>query len=83
MYKGVNELQYKDGRMLLMMNRDDASGFQLDTLTTSKQYANPVVRGMTFLQHEPISLKSTNLLCRPRPITLQLLTPRLKFVWAL
>ncbi len=67
MYKGLNELQYKDGRMLLMMNRDDASGFRLDTLTTSKQYANPVVRGndilttrTDFVNKYPSSLQTTS-----------------------
>ena len=44
-YKGLNTLQYKDGRDLTNINRDDASGFRLDTLTTNKQYANPVVQG--------------------------------------
>ncbi len=29
-----------------MINRDDASGFRLDTITTFKQYATPVVTGM-------------------------------------
>ena len=41
-YKGLNMLQYKDGQDLLNKNRDDASGFRLDTLTTNKKYANPV-----------------------------------------
>lgn len=44
-YKGLNTLQYKDGRNLTNINRDDASGFRLDTLTTNKQYANAVVQG--------------------------------------
>ena len=34
-----------DGRDLLNINRDDATGFQLDTLTTCKQYKTPVVQG--------------------------------------
>ena len=44
-YKGLNTLQYKDGHDLTNINQDDASGFRLDTLTTNKQYANPVVQG--------------------------------------
>ena len=44
-YKGLNELQYADGRDLLNVNRDDATGFRLDTLTTCKQYKVPVVKG--------------------------------------
>ena len=44
-YKGLNELQYVDGRDLLNVNRDDAAGFRPDTLTTCKQYKIPVVQG--------------------------------------
>ena len=43
-YKGLNSIQYKDGRHIVNINRDDAAGFGLDTLTTSKQYPNPVVK---------------------------------------
>lgn len=45
LYKGLNSVQYKDGYHIVNINRDDATGFRLDTLTTSKQYPNPVVRG--------------------------------------
>ena len=45
LYKGLNELQYKDGRNILVINRDDAAGFRLDTLTTCRQYTNPTVNG--------------------------------------
>ena len=34
---------------MLVVNRDDAAGFRLDTLTTSKQYTTPTVRGMETL----------------------------------
>ena len=34
-----------DGVYAVTLNRDDASGFPLDTLTTCKQHATPVVRG--------------------------------------
>lgn len=44
-YKGLNELQLKDGRDMCLINRDDASGFRLDTLTTCKQYASPTLKG--------------------------------------
>ena len=37
-YKGLNKLQYADGRDMVNINRDDATGFRLDTLTTCKQY---------------------------------------------
>ena len=44
-YKGLNSIQYVDGRFILNINRDDAANVQLDTLTTCKQHPNPVVQG--------------------------------------
>ena len=49
LYKGLNELEYVDGRDLLNVNRDDATGFRLDTLTTCMQYKTPVVQGQEVL----------------------------------
>ena len=43
-YKGLNSVQYQDGRDIFNVNRDDASGFRLDTLATNKQHATPVVQ---------------------------------------
>ena len=40
-YRGLNLIQYENGRDILNINRDDASGFRLDTMTTCKQYAVP------------------------------------------
>ena len=40
--KGLNKLQYTDGVSILNINRDHASGFRLDTLTTCKQHPTPV-----------------------------------------
>lgn len=48
-YKGLNTIQYEDGSNVLNINRDDAAGFRLDTLTTCKQHATPVVQGMDVL----------------------------------
>ena len=48
-YKALNGLQYKDGRDILNINRDDATGFRLDTLTTCKQYRSPVLHGKDIL----------------------------------
>lgn len=48
-YKGLNELQFVDGSNMFIVNRDDASGFRLDTLTTCKQYTTPVVQGKYIL----------------------------------
>ena len=45
LYKGLNDIQLKDGREICLINRDDASGFRLDTLTTCRQYATPAVKG--------------------------------------
>jgi len=49
LYKGFNDVQYVDGRNILNLNRDYASGFRLDTLTTNKQYATPVVANKEIL----------------------------------
>jgi len=48
-YKGLNKLQYVDGVYAVTLNRDDASWFRLDTLTTCKQHTTPVVRGQETL----------------------------------
>lgn len=45
LYRGLNAIQYRDGRNTLNINRDDASGFRLDTLSTHKQYQSLSVRG--------------------------------------
>ena len=42
-YQSLNWLQMTDGRSLLIVNRDDASGFRLDTMATCHQYATPSV----------------------------------------
>ena len=49
LYKGLNKLQYVDGRDMVVINRDDSTGFRLDTLTTCKQYTTPVVQGKEIL----------------------------------
>ena len=45
LYRGLNYLQYADGQDILNVNRDDAAGFRLDTMTTNKHYATPAVVG--------------------------------------
>ena len=45
----TRSLQLKDGRDICLINQDDASGFQLDTLTTCKQYAMPTLEGRQVL----------------------------------
>ncbi len=49
LYKGLSKLQYVDGRDMININRDDSTGFRLDTLATCKQYTTPVVRGKEVL----------------------------------
>ena len=44
-YKALNLLQYKDGRHILNINRDDASGFRLDTMATHRLHKTPIVQG--------------------------------------
>lgn len=43
-YKALNQMQYVDGCNILNINRDDATCFRLDTLTTCKQYTTPTVQ---------------------------------------
>ena len=43
LYSLLNSLQLKDGSNITIINRDDSSGFYLDTLTTHKQYRTPSV----------------------------------------
>ena len=38
LYRGLDHLQLKDGRDKVILNRDDASGFRLDTTYTHKQH---------------------------------------------
>ena len=45
LYKGLSWLQYTDGTDILNINRDDASGFRLDTMVTHSQHPVPMVQG--------------------------------------
>ena len=49
MYRALNYLQYKDGTNMCNINRNDASGYRLDTLTTHHQYRSPTVQGKEIL----------------------------------
>lgn len=49
LYKGLNLLQFTDGSNVLVVNRDDAAGFRLDTLSTHRLHHNPVVQGHEIL----------------------------------
>lgn len=48
-YKALRQIRYVDGRNVLNINRDDATGFCLDTLTTCRQYSNPTLCGKEIL----------------------------------
>ena len=41
----MSEIQYKDGRSILNVNRDDAAGFRLDTMSTHRLNRTPMVQG--------------------------------------
>lgn len=49
LYKSLNFIQYTDGSDITNVNRDDASGFRLDTLTTHGKHATPSVVGQNVL----------------------------------
>ena len=44
-YKGLSWLQYSDGADIVNINRDDASGFRLNTLVTHSQHPSPTLQG--------------------------------------
>ena len=44
-YRGLNEIQYKDGQNIVNINRDDMSGFRLDTVATHRLQRTPMVQG--------------------------------------
>ena len=45
LYKGLAVCQFTDGRNILNINRDDAAGYRLDTLSTHRLHRSPMVRG--------------------------------------
>ena len=48
-YRGLNFVQYQDGSNICNINRDDASGFRLDTLATHAKHSVPSVEGKEVL----------------------------------
>jgi hypothetical protein len=38
LYKGLDDIQYQDGKRIMNAGCDDQAGFRLDTMTTSKQH---------------------------------------------
>ena len=49
LYRNLNFLQFNDGRYILNINRDNAAGFRLDTLTTHRLHRCPIVQGKEIL----------------------------------
>ena len=45
LYKGLNYIELTDGSDITIINRDDASGYRLDTLFTNRQHRTPAVQG--------------------------------------
>ena len=45
LYKGLAMCQFTDGRRILNINRDNAAGYRLDTLSTHRLHRSPMVRG--------------------------------------
>ena len=43
LYRNLNKVQYKDGRNIVNINRDDAAGYRLDTMTTHSLHRTHVV----------------------------------------
>ena len=43
LYRSLNYLQYQDGRHIMNVNRDDAAGFRLDTMTTHRLHRTAMV----------------------------------------
>ena len=58
LYSLLNSLQLKDGSNITIINRDDSSGFHLDTLTTHIQYRTPSVIGC-----DTLTTNMPNFLC--------------------
>ena len=49
LYRGLNHLQYSDGKNIANINRDDAAGFRLDTMSTHRLQKTPMVQGKSAL----------------------------------
>ena len=48
-YRHLNYVQFMDGQAIVNINRDDAAGFRMDTLSTHRLHKTPVVRGKEIL----------------------------------
>lgn len=48
LYRGLNVIEYTDGTDVTNTNRDDASGFRLDTLTTHAKHGSRWERNFNY-----------------------------------
>ena len=78
-YKGLNSIQLRDGADICVMNREDAAGFHLDTLTTSKEYSTPSVKDSVILTRT--DYVNTHPHSKQHRIILQPQKPLVRFVW--
>ena len=61
LYRGLNYVQYTDGRNVMYVNRDDAAGFRLDTMSTHRLQGKESLTTQTdFVNYYP-SLLPTSL----------------------
>ena len=67
LYRSLNKLQYTDGRHIVNINRDDASGFRLNSMSTHRLHKTPVVQGhealttyTDYLNSYPSTLQTTS-----------------------
>jgi len=60
LYQNLNLIEYTDGSDICNINRDDASGFWLDTLTTHCKHSTPVVSG-----HDTLTTYTDYVNCYP------------------
>ena len=65
LYRGLSHVQYADGSNIVNINRDDAAGFRLDTMTTHRLHKIPMVQGQnTLTTYTDYVNKYTHPLCK-------------------
>ena len=67
LYRSLDYVQYHDGTNITILNRDDASGYRLDTLATNRQHRTLVVNGSPtvtthtdYVNRYPATLQTTS-----------------------
>ena len=79
LYRGLNLIQYTNGNDITNINRDDASGYRLDTLVTHSKHAIPTVCGQSvltthtdYVNRHPSILQTTSYNCTASKCTKEL-----------